>query len=79
MADKGPNWKAEQLKIRIMVENLKVNRIRSELEIIEAEGRIEACQKNITATHKAVGDAEEKLEELVKKHGNLIEGVMDDG
>ncbi len=76
MADKGPNWKAEQLKIHIAIENLKVNRIRSQLEIIEAEGRIEACQKNINATHQAVSDAEEKLSVLMEKHGNLIEGVM---
>ncbi len=79
MADKGPNWKAEQLKLRIAVENLKVNIHRSRLEIIEAEGRIAASEKNIESTHKSIDEGEQRLQDLVKKHGNLIEGVTKDG
>ena len=79
MADKGPNWKAEQLKLRIVVENLKVNIHRSRLEIIESEGRIVAAETNIESTRKAISEGEQRLQDLVKKHGNLIEGVLNDG
>ncbi len=75
MADIGPNFKSEQLKLYIQIETLKVNKIKSELEIIEAEGRIEGSRKNIESTFQAVSQAEEKLEKLIEKHGNLIEGV----
>lgn len=79
MADKGPNWKAEQLKLKIGIENLKVNLIRSQLDIIEAEGRIAASNKNMESTHAAIADGEKRLEELIDSHGNLIEGVINDG
>ena len=79
MADKGPNWKAEQLKLQIAVGNLRVNIQRSRLEIVEAEGRITAAETNIESTHKAISEGEQRLQDLIKKHGNLIEGVMDDG
>ncbi len=79
MADKGPNWKAEQLKLDIAVGNLKVNIRRSLLEIVEAEGRITAAQTNIESTHKAISEGEQRLQDLIKKHGNLIEGVKKDG
>ncbi len=79
MADKGPNWKAEQLKLHIAVGNLKVNIQRSRLEIVEAEGRIAASEKNIESTRKAISEGEQRLQDLVKKHGNLIEGVKEDG
>lgn len=79
MADKGPNWKAEQLKLCIAVENLRVNIRRSQLEIIEAEGRVAAAEKNIEATHKSITEGEQRLQDLIDKHGNLIEGVINDG
>jgi len=75
MADKGPDWKAEELKLVIAVENLKVGLIRSQLEIVEAEGRIERSNTNIKSTHKAIADGEKRLEDMIKAHGNLIEGV----
>lgn len=79
MADKGPNWKAEQFKLKIAIENLKVGLIRAQLEIVEAEGRIAASETNIESTHKAITEGEQRLQGLVKDHGDLIEGVMDDG
>lgn len=75
MADKKPNWKAEQLKIHIQVETLKVNKIKSELEIVDAEARIEAMHTNIDSSNKAIAEAVGKLDKLIEKHGNLIEGV----
>ena len=79
MAHKGPNWKAEQLKLCIAVENLRVNIRRSQLEIIEAEGRVAAAEKNIESTHDAIKEGEQRLQDLIDKHGNLIEGVINDG
>ena len=79
MANKGPNWKAEQLKLQIAVGNLKVNIQRSQLEIVEAEGRIGASEKNIESTNKAISEGKQRLQDLIEKHGNLIEGAKDDG
>ncbi len=72
MADKGPNFKVEQLKLIVQVENLKVGLFRSELDIAEAEGRIKASQTNIESTHKAIAESEEKLKEFIKSHGDRL-------
>lgn len=79
MADKGPNWKAEQLKSVIAVDNLKVGITRSQLDIVEAEGRIITAETNIESLHKAITDGENRLRDLIKDHGNLIEGVIENG
>ena len=79
MADRSPDWKAEQLKLKIGVENLKVGLFRSELEITEAEGRIRASKTNIKSLHEAIAEGKKKLDALVKTHGDLIEGVKDNG
>ena len=79
MADKGPNWMAEQLKLRISIDTLKVGLTRSQLEIAEAEGRVEAAKTNIKSTHKAIAEGQERLAKLIKDHGNLIEGVTENG
>lgn len=72
MADKGPNWKAEQFKLKIAVENLRVGLIRSQLEIVEAERRIAASETNIESTHKAIEEGEQRLQGLIKDHGDLM-------
>ena len=79
MADVGPDWKAEQLKLKIGIENLKVGLIRAQLTIVEAEGNIRKASTNIESTHKAIGEGEKRLAALVETHGNLIEGVPEDG
>ncbi len=81
MADKGPNWKAEQLKLKVGIENLKVNLIRADLEITEAEGRIEASNVNKESLRVAIAEGEKKLKDLIKDKGNLIEaeGVTKNG
>ena len=79
MADIGPDWKAEQLKLKIGVENLRVGLIRSELEIVEAETRIKKSKVNIESTHKSIAEGLGRLEDLIKTHGNLIKGVMKNG
>ncbi len=79
MADKGPNFMAEQLKLKISIDTLSVGLIRAQLEIAEAEGRIAAAKTNIKSTHKAIGEGEERLQRLIKDHGNLIEGGLENG
>ena len=79
MNDRGPDWKAEQLKLKIGVENLRVGLIRAELEIVEAETRIEKSKINIESTHKSIAEGLGRLEDLIETHGNLIEGVMKNG
>ena len=63
MADKGPDFKAEQLKIMIQIETLKVGLIRAELEIVEAESRVKASKTNIESTHSAIAETQQKLKD----------------
>lgn len=79
MSDKGPDWKAEQLKVKIGIETLKVGLIRSKLEITEAEGRVKAAQKNTDSTNEAIKNGQERLDELINTHGDLINEVTNDG
>jgi len=79
MADVGPNWKAEQLKLYIGVKDLETKLIRSELEIVEAENKVKIAKNNIKAAHEAIADGKERLAALIKEHGDLIKGVNGDG
>lgn len=75
MADVGgPNWKVEQLKLHIGIQDLTTRLIRSQLEITEAEHRIAISEDNIKATHKAIADGQKRLRELIKEHGDLVNG-----
>lgn len=73
MADVGPNWKAEQLKLKIGIGDLEVRLIRSDLEIVEAENKIKIAKVNKKATEEAIEDGKARLAALIKEHGNLIE------
>ncbi len=72
MADKGPDFKAEQLKIMIQIETLKVGLIRAELEIVEAESRVKASKTNIESTHSAIAETQQKLKDFIKQRGDLV-------
>lgn len=76
MADgPGPNWKIEQMKLKVGMQDLNTRLLRLKLAIAESEGRIENDKNNIKATEKAIEEARKNFAALVKEHGDLTEGV----